>query len=64
MCSNYKREVTGIIACLREDRTFRANFRDRLHVAEAGYQSARERRWVSFGEGRKEQSRKLKGRFL
>ncbi|MBB6733452.1 Gfo/Idh/MocA family protein [Cohnella zeiphila] len=50
---HYKREVTDIIGCLREDRPFRANFRDGLHVAEAteaGYRSARERRWISLGE--------------
>ncbi|MCD9026144.1 Gfo/Idh/MocA family protein [Cohnella silvisoli] len=49
---HYKREVTDIIACLRHDRPFRASFRDGLHVAqvtEAGYVSARERRWIEVG---------------
>ncbi|MBB6669457.1 Gfo/Idh/MocA family protein [Cohnella nanjingensis] len=49
---HYKREVTDIIACLREDRPFRASFRDGLHVAqvtEAGYTSAKERKTIAIG---------------
>jgi len=49
---HYKREVTDIIACLKQDRAFRTNFRDGLHVArvtEAGYLSAKERKWISIG---------------
>jgi len=56
---HYKREVTDIIACLRQDRPFRTTFRDGLHVAqvtEAGYLSARERRWMTIGEVGKTQS--------
>ncbi|QHW32747.1 Gfo/Idh/MocA family oxidoreductase [Paenibacillus rhizovicinus] len=46
---HYKREVTDIINCLRQDRPFRAGFRDGLHVAqvtEAGYSSAKEGRTI------------------
>ncbi|MCK9858657.1 Gfo/Idh/MocA family oxidoreductase [Paenibacillus sp. ATY16] len=49
---HYKREVTDIIDCLRQDRPFRASFRDGLHVAQvtdAGYLSAREGRTISIG---------------
>jgi len=49
---HYKREVTDIIACLKQDRPFRVDFRDGLHVArvtEAGYLSAKERRWIEIG---------------
>jgi predicted dehydrogenase len=48
---HYKREVTDIVACLKQDRPFRTTFRDGLHVVkvtESGYLSAKEKKTIAI----------------